>query len=85
MTEKTETILLTGDQLPPVLYGVRNRNVYLGESVAYLAEVYAVDDVDGAVQIQVDTKVDIHREGTYEVTYSAFPMDVSQAERKQQA
>ena len=78
VTEKTETILLTGDRLPPVLYGVRNRNVYLGESVAYLAEVYAVDDVDGAVQIEVDTKVDIHREGTYEVTYSASDLNGNQ-------
>ena len=38
----------------------------------------AVDDVDGAVQIEVDTKVDIHREGTYEVTYSAADLNGNQ-------
>lgn len=67
----TQRITLLDDPEPPRLYGAVDRNVYKDESVAYLAGVYAEDDVDGAVEITVSTDVDIHQEGSYAVRYTA--------------
>lgn len=69
--ERTETIKLVADKEPPVIYGVIPRNVYKGESIAYLAEVFAEDNVDGMVDITVDSKVVNGMVGRYLVTYTA--------------
>ncbi|MBQ6235795.1 MAG: hypothetical protein IJK54_07735 [Clostridia bacterium] len=71
-SEKTFTLTLIPDTEPPELYGVRSRYCYLGEPVAYLAEVYAWDDCDGDVAVSVDASgMDITQAGDYYVTYSA--------------
>ena len=67
----TTVLTLLADTQPPQLFGAVDRHIYKDESVAYLAGVHAEDDVDGAVEITVDTAVDIHREGAYQVTYRA--------------
>ena len=65
-------LTLIRDTTPPVLYGVRDRNQYIGEAVAYYAEVFAEDAVDGLVDVTVDaSKVDASRAGIYPVTYTA--------------
>lgn len=70
--EKTFTLTLVSDTEPPTLYGVRDRNCYLNEPVAYLAEVFAWDDCDGDVTVTVDASaVDLTVLGNYPVTYSA--------------
>ena len=63
---------LLPDTEPPVLYGVRNRNCYVGEPVAYLSEVSAVDACDGEVEVTVDSStVNASKKGSYYVTYTA--------------
>lgn len=70
--QTTMRLTLNRDTEPPELYGVINRSCYVGEPVAYFAEVFAEDAIDGEIKVEVDTsKVDINRAGTYEVTYSA--------------
>ena len=66
-----DTITLKKDDKPPVLYGVVNRTAYVGEAIAYFAEVYAEDDVDGRVEVKVESTVQPDRAGTYEVVYTA--------------
>lgn len=68
--EIDETVVLSEDTEPPVLYGVLNRTAYVGEPIAYLAEVYAEDAVDGRTKVTVDSKVETDKPGTYEVTYT---------------
>ena len=70
-SERTETITIVEDKEPPVIYGVSHRNVYRGESVAYLAEVFAEDNADGRVDVVVDSKVVIGVRGRYLVTFTA--------------
>lgn len=70
VSECSGTITLLADTEPPVLYGVINRTSYVGEPVIYLAEVYAVDDVDGSTKIEVESDVQIDRAGTYHVVYT---------------
>ena len=51
---------------------MRDRYCYLNETVAYLLDVSAEDNCDGAVSVQVDASaVDSTRTGTYPVVYSA--------------
>jgi hypothetical protein len=70
--ETTFSLKLLPDTEPPKLYGVRDRNQYVGEPVAYLAEVFAIDALDGEVAVQVDaSRVDPNNVGFYTVTYTA--------------
>ena len=64
-------LTLAVDDTPPVLYGVVNRSGYVNEPIAYLAEAYAEDDVDGRVDMTVESGVILSRKGKYTVTYTA--------------
>ena len=64
-------LVLTTDDTPPILYGVVNRSGYVNEPIAYLKETYAEDDVDGRVELKVDSQVILSQKGRYTVTYSA--------------
>lgn len=56
----------------PVIYGVEDRVVYLGEGISYLRGVLAIDNCDGEVSVKVDSsKVRPRQAGRYAVTYSA--------------
>ena len=64
-------LTLAVDRTSPVLYGVVNRTGYVNEPIAYLAEAYAEDDVDGRVDVTVESEVILSRKGKYTVTYTA--------------
>ena len=64
-------LTLAVDTTPPVLYGVVNVGGYVGEPIAYFKEAYAEDDVDGRVEMAVDSQVILSRKGKYTVTYIA--------------
>ena len=60
------------DRKPPNLMGITDQTVYAGDTVSYLAGVTAVDDMDLAPEIRVDSReVNLSKAGTYTVTYSA--------------
>ena len=60
------------DNEPPVLYGVIDKQFYVGEGISYLDGVFAVDNIDEDVEIKVDRKeVNTKEAGVYKVTYSA--------------
>ena len=65
------SLTLLTDETAPNLYGVLDRICYVGEPVLYLQEAYAEDDVDGRVEMTVDSQVILSRTGRYAVTYSA--------------
>ncbi|SFR77813.1 immunoglobulin-like domain-containing protein [Anaeromicropila populeti] len=67
------TFVIVSDTIKPVLHGLKNRTVYIGETIEYLKSVTAIDNKDGDLtnKIEVDsTKVDLSKAGTYTVTYS---------------
>lgn len=64
-------VTLSDDTEPPVLYGVVNRTAYVGEPIAYLAEVYAEDAVDGRVAVTVQSEVVADKAGSYTVVFTA--------------
>lgn len=60
------------DTEPPVLYGVSDKTVYVGETVSYTRGVSAWDNRDGAVQVRADASgVNLRAEGSYPVIYTA--------------
>ena len=64
--------VISPDKTPPVIYAARDRYLYVGEPVAYFKEVFAVDNADPDVKLDVDkSKVDYKTPGTYDVTYTA--------------
>ena len=69
--EFSDTVVLTADTEPPELYGVVNRTAYVGEPIAYLAEVYAEDAVDGRIAVVVESEVVSEKAGRYKVTFTA--------------
>lgn len=62
------------DNTAPVLNGIpTEKTIYvkLGNNEYTLPTVTAIDDVDGEVQVTVYGKVDINKEGTYKIKYTA--------------
>lgn len=65
-------LTLVPDTTPPTLYCPEVTYCYIGEAVSYFATVAAVDDLGGEVEITVDnSQVNIYKEGSYPVTYTA--------------
>ena len=65
------TVTLLKDDTAPKLYGVMDRVCYVDEPVLYFEEAYAEDDVDGRLELQVDSAVIPSQAGSYTVTYTA--------------
>ena len=70
-SEASVAIDLKDDVNPPHLYGVIDRILYVGEPIAYFAEVFAEDDEDGRVEVTVESEAALEEEGTYRVVYRA--------------
>jgi len=67
------TVLRLEDSRGPIIYGAKDFYVDEGASeIDYLLGVYAIDDMDGAVEVIVDaSKVNVNVPGVYEVIYTA--------------
>ena len=74
-------ITLIDDVNPPHLYGVIDRICYVGEPIAYFAEVFAKDDEDGPVEVTVESEVTLTEEGTYRVIYRAADRSGNESEQ----
>ena len=70
VAEAKGTVVLSEDTEPPELYGVVDRTAYVGEPIAYFAEVYAEDAVDGRTKVTVDSEVQTEKAGVYNVTFT---------------
>ena len=83
-TEIESTVEVVPDREKPRIMGVMNRNVYIGEAVAYFAEAWVEDNADEAEDIvfTVDNSaVDIYTPGIYPVTYRATDRAGNTAEK----
>jgi hypothetical protein len=70
-TEQTFTLTLAPDTEPPEIYGVVDRTAYVGEPIVYLSEVYAEDNADGLISVDVQSEVRQDTPGDYRVVYTA--------------
>ncbi len=80
-TEIDSTLEIAPDTEGPRLYNVRDRYCYVDEAVAYFKEIFAEDNADPDVKVTVDkSEVDIHKEGQYQVSYTAEDRDGNKTE-----
>ena len=71
-SEHTVTLTLIIDNEPPVLSGVGDLVVYIGEGISYRNGVTVSDNCDGEVTIAIDSSaVNTAVEGSYPVRYTA--------------
>ena len=71
-SEYTSSLTIVVDTVPPVISGVVNQTVHIGDNVSYRSGVSAYDNVDGDVQVSIESSaVNVQKAGTYSVTYSA--------------
>lgn len=60
------------DDIPPVISGVREITVNIGDPVSYLEGVTAIDNIDGIIDVTVEkASVNTREEGTYSIMYEA--------------
>ncbi len=72
VTEACTVLKVISDDIPPIIYGVRDITIYEGETVSYRSGVYAMDDRDGKISVKADASgVNTSVAGTYFVTYTA--------------
>ena len=80
-TTLTATLTVEADTTPPVIEGVSDRTIFLGEKVAYKQGITVTDDYDQEVALEVDSsQVDPTRAGSYTVTYRATDRSGNTAE-----
>lgn len=65
-------VTIIADKEAPVITGVANKVVYLGDAVSYKSGVTVTDNLDENPTLDIDSsKVDLSAVGTYTVTYTA--------------
>ncbi len=70
--EPIATLAAPGDETPPEIQGVKDLTVTLGDALSYREGVTVTDDEDGSPSLEIDTtQVDLTKEGTYPITYTA--------------
>lgn len=73
--ETEETVpptTVSSDAVPPVISGVKDLQVYLGDAVSYRSGVTVSDETDPNPVLSIDsTGVDLSAVGTYQVVYTA--------------
>lgn len=71
-TSLKTVITVIEDTQPPVLFGIEDRVVSLGDAITYKKDVYATDNSVGDIEITVDSSnVNIRKTGDYQVVYTA--------------
>ncbi len=71
-TQWTTTLTLVADSEPPVISGVEDQKVQVGNTISYKSGVTVTDNVDTDIELLVDnSEVDLNTAGIYTVTYSA--------------
>lgn len=72
ITDASAKLTVLQDVTPPVISGVKELTIKVGESVSYKKGITVTDDFDTSVSIQVDnSEVDLSTPGEYTVIYSA--------------
>ncbi len=83
VTELPAAVTVQEDTEPPVILGAADKLVYIGDSVSYRKGITVSDNKDKDLSFEVDnSKVNLKREGTYEVTYSAADTSGNRATKK---
>ncbi len=82
-TELPATMTVVEDTVAPEFQGVSDKVVYIGDSISYKKGVTVTDNKDKDLSFSVDSsKVNLKKEGTYTVTYTAKDTAGNKASKK---
>ncbi len=82
-TELPATMTVVEDTVAPEFQGLSDKVVYIGDSVSYKKGVTVTDNKDKDLSFSVDSsKVNLKKEGTYTVTYTAKDTAGNKASKK---
>jgi len=71
-SEYIAKVTVKEDTEAPVITGVRDMTFYIGDSISYRKGISVTDNKDQNVKLKIDSgSVNLKREGTYQVKYSA--------------
>ncbi len=71
-TKQTAKLTLVEDTVAPVITGVKDLLVYVGDTVSYRSGVKVTDNSGVEIELKVDSSaVDVKKAGTYTIVYSA--------------
>lgn len=66
------TLTIKADKERPVIKGMKNQTIYIGESISYKEEVTVTDNRDEHIEIEIDhSGVNLEEAGEYQVFYRA--------------
>ena len=81
--EQVVSYTVIKDTEPPKIIGASDKTVYIGESVSFRKGITVQDNKDDKVELNVDsTAVNLKKEGTYELIYSATDSSGNKTTRK---
>ncbi|MHB1452335.1 MAG: transglutaminase domain-containing protein [Saccharofermentanales bacterium] len=82
-TELAADLTILKDEEAPVLTGVVDRSVYIGDSIPYKKDITVTDNHDAEVALEIDNSaVNLGAAGQYEIIYSATDSAGNRAEVK---
>jgi len=81
ISEESAILTIKEDTEPPRIMGAKDKTVYIGDSISYKKGVYVVDNKDDGLEVKVDSsKVNLNKEGVYDVKYYAEDSSGNKAE-----
>lgn len=81
-TTLTAAITVLTDTAPPVIYGVKDQTITVGDSVSFRKGVYAEDNRDGTLDVAVNSSsANTGAAGTYPIYYSCTDSSGNTAEQ----
>ncbi|MCH5166577.1 MAG: DUF5011 domain-containing protein [Erysipelotrichales bacterium] len=72
---KKEVILNVEDTIYPVIEGVSNKTITVGDTIDLLNGISATDEIEGKLALQIEGEIDTNKVGTY--TIKVFATDVN--------
>lgn len=79
---KKEIVITIKDTVAPVIEGVKNQTITVGDTLDLLKGITAKDDVDGDVEVKSEGEVDTKKAGTYKVKIYAEDKSGNRAEQE---
>ncbi len=70
-----EIVLNVEDTIYPVIEGVSNKTITVGDKIELLSGISATDEIEGEIEVQVEGEVDTSKAGTY--TIKVYAVDAN--------
>ncbi|HHU71775.1 MAG TPA: DUF5011 domain-containing protein, partial [Clostridiales bacterium] len=82
ITELDAVLTISKDEEAPRISGVKDRTIFIGETLSYRNGISVTDNKDDEVELQIDSSsVNLKKEGIYKVIYTAEDSSGNKAEK----